>query len=52
MALILIGRGNIDDTCSVGDGGLNIGSLGTGKCGCEMGVAKSSTTSDEAPRYP
>jgi hypothetical protein len=51
MTFILVGRGDIHDTCSVSTGGLNIGSLGSGKTGCEMGPAKSSTASDEAPRY-
>ena len=51
MAFILIDRGDVDDTCSVSTGRLNIGSLGKGKNGCEMGLAKSRTTSDEAPRH-
>src|SRR6266850_7402201 len=51
MAFILIGRGYVDDTCSVSTGRLNIGSLGKRKNRCKMGLAKSSTTSDEAPRH-
>ena len=52
MALILIGRGNVNDTCSVSTRRLNICSLSSGKYGCEMGPAKNGTTGDEGPRYP
>ena len=52
MAFILIGRGDVDDTCSVSTRRLNICSLGSGKYGCEMGPAKDGTTGDEGSRYP
>jgi len=52
MTFILIGGGDVDDTCSVSTRRLNISSLGSGKNGCEMGLAKNSTTGDEGPRYP
>jgi hypothetical protein len=51
MAFILIGRGYVDDTCSVSTGRLNIGSLGKRNGRCRTGLAKSSTVSDEAPGH-
>ncbi len=51
MALIVVRWRDIDNTRSVSTGRLNIGSPGTGKSGCEMGLAKSSTMSNEASRY-
>jgi hypothetical protein len=51
MAFILIGRGDVDDACSVSTRWLNICSLGKKKDGCEMGFAKSNTTSEDS-RHP
>jgi hypothetical protein len=52
MTFVLIGGGDVDDACSVSTRRLNIGSLGSGKNRCEMGLAKNSTTGNEGPRYP
>jgi hypothetical protein len=52
MTFILIGGGDVNDTCSVSTRRLNISSLGSGKNGCDMGLAKNSTTGGEGPRYP
>jgi hypothetical protein len=52
MTFILIGGGDVDDTCSVSTRRLNISPLGSGKNGYEMWLAKNSTTGDEGPRYP